>query len=387
MHNMLSEQQESLLKRGFSRRNFGRIATLVGAGATLPFYNEFALAQRAAGGRRMMFDMPPDAVRISSNENPAGPCPEAADAIHSVVQKGGYYGWKEPMEFSQLASQIEGVKEDSLRVYAGSSDPLAHAVLAFCSPTKSFVMADPGYEAGSGTANFIGAKVYRVPLTKDYKHDVKAMVAADPNAGIIYICNPNNPSGTLTPKADVEWVLANKPKGSILLLDEAYIHISQAWESRGTDLVAKDADVVVLRTFSKLYGMAGLRAGFAAGRPDLLQKMSPWASGMLPITGMAGAAASLKVKTLVPERRNSYKELREDVFAFMDKHNYSYIKSDSNCFMIDVKRPAQEFQKAMMAQKVMVGRSWPVWPTYSRVTVGSKSDMEKFKAAMLVVMG
>jgi histidinol-phosphate aminotransferase len=145
--------------------------------------------------------------------------------------------------------------------------------------------------------------------------------------------------------------------------------------------------VIVLRTFSKLYGMAGLRAGFAAGRPDLLAKMRPWQSGMLPVTGMAGAAASLKVKNLVPDRRQSYKELREDVFAFMDKHNYTYVKSDSNCFMIDVKRPPQEFQKAMMAQKIMVGRSWPVWPTHSRVTVGSKSDMEKFKAALLVVMG
>src|SRR6202142_4688934 len=115
MHNMLNEQQESLLKRGFSPRNFGRIATLVGAGATLPFYNEFALAQRAAGGRRMMMDMPPDAVRISSNENPAGPCPEAADAIHNVVQKGGYYGWEGPKECAPPARETGGHKEDYIR--------------------------------------------------------------------------------------------------------------------------------------------------------------------------------------------------------------------------------------------------------------------------------
>src|SRR5438552_17620181 len=113
-------------------------------------------------------------------------------------------------------------------------------------------MGDPAYEAPMRAASCSRAKIHKVPLTKSYAHDVKAMVAADPNAGIIYICNPNNPTGTVTPKADIEWVVANKPKGSILLLDEAYIHISQAWESRGTDLVAKDADVVVLRTFSKL---------------------------------------------------------------------------------------------------------------------------------------
>src|SRR5258708_4084727 len=122
-----SEEHVNLLKRGFSRRTFGRIATLVGAGTTLPFYNEFALAQRASGGgRRGMMELPADVVRISSNENPAGPCPEAADAIHNVVKKGGYYGWMEPMQFTQLAADIEGVKPEYVQVYAGSSDPLHH---------------------------------------------------------------------------------------------------------------------------------------------------------------------------------------------------------------------------------------------------------------------
>ena len=123
------------------------------------------------------------------------------------------------------------------------------------------------------------------------------MVAADPNAGIFYICNPNNPTGTLTKRSDIEWALANKPKGSILLLDEAYLHFSDATPT--TDLVAQDKEIIVLRTFSKLFGMAGLRAGAAIGRPDLLAKMKSYSAGALPITGMVGADASLKVKTLV----------------------------------------------------------------------------------------
>jgi histidinol-phosphate aminotransferase len=378
---LLAEQEKDFLKRGFSRRSFGRIATLIGAGSTLPFYNEAALAQLSFAGTP-----PPDAVIINANENPLGPCPEAADAIHNIVRQGGRYLYGETFNLRKVLAETEGVKDDHITVYAGSSQPLHTAVLAFCSPSKSFVTADPGYEAGQRAAQFIKAKVIGIPLTKDHAHDVRAMVAADPNAGIIYICNPNNPSGTLTSRADIEWALANKPAGSILLLDEAYIHLSKAWENRGSDLVAAGKEVMILRTFSKLYGMAGLRAGYAMARPDYLEKISSLGAGAMAVTAMAGATASVKVKTLVPERRKKIGDVREDTFAFLDKHNMHYIASDSNCFMLDVKRPAKEYVQAMMKEKVWVGRSWPSMPTYSRITVGTADEMEKFKAATLKVM-
>src|SRR5262249_947011 len=148
------------------------------------------------------------------------------------------------------------LKSTYVRAFPGSSAPLHQAVLAFTSPDRPFVTADPGYEAGENAARFIGAKVIRKPLLKDraYAHDVRAMAAASPNAGLIYICNPNNPSGTTTPRADIEWLLENKPKGAIVLLDEAYIHL--CGEPMCADLVAKDKDIVILRTFSKIYGMA-----------------------------------------------------------------------------------------------------------------------------------
>ena len=127
----------------------------------------------------------------------------------------------------------------------------------------------------------------RVPLTKDYAHDVKAM-AAVADAGLIYVCNPNNPTGTLTPKADIEWLVANKPSGAVVMVDEAYTHIAGA--PFNTDLVAADKDLIVLRTFSKIYGMAGLRAGAALARPDLIEKLAGFSAGMMPITGMVAAA-------------------------------------------------------------------------------------------------
>src|ERR1700722_13553259 len=117
------------------------------------------------------------------------------------------------------------------------------------------------------------------------------MIKAEPNAGVYYVCNPKNPTGTLTPRKDIEYLLANKTRDAVVVIDEAYIHFSGN-AGMSSDLVAADKDVIVLRTFSKLYGMAGIRAGFAMGRPDLLAKLRPYGSGPLPVTGLACAAAS-----------------------------------------------------------------------------------------------
>ena len=378
---ILNEQQKcDLINRGFSRRNFGRIAAMVTAGATLPFYNEPALAQLSK------VDAPPDAVLINANENPLGPCKEAREAAAKMIEQGGRYRYSEADRVAQLLAEQEGVKQNYVRIHPGSSGPLHQAVLAFCSPTRPFVMADPGYEAGGRAAQFIGAETIRVPLMKDkgYCHDVKAMVAASPNAGLIYICNPNNPTGTLTPKAEIEWLVANKPKNSVVMIDEAYTHIAGA--PFHTDMVAADKDVIVLRTFSKIYGMAGLRAGAAIARPDLLQKVSNFSSTMMPITGMAAASASLQVKSLIPERRKYMADVREDVFGFLEKHKVTFVPSVSNCFMIDVKRPGGQIVKAMADEKVYIGRVWAVWPNHVRVSVGTPEEMSKFKSAFLKVM-
>lgn len=372
---------------GYSRRRMLRAASLLSAGAALPFYNEFALAQDAAERPRgMRAPMPPDAVRIGSNENPLGPCAEACEAIAKIARYGGRYSpFNEQGDFIKAVSEVEGVKAEFITPYAGSSDPLHRAVLAFTGTGKGLVMGDPGYESGAGTARFMGIKVTRVPLTAGaYAHDVKAMLAADPNAGVYYICNPNNPTGTITKRADIEWLLANKNKDSILLLDEAYIHFCE--EMPGSDLVAKEKDVVVLRTFSKAFGMAGIRCGMAMGRPDLLAKMRPYGSGMLPITGLVAGTASYRAKTLVADRRAINTRIREDVFEFLEKKKIKYIPSVSNKFMMEAGRPGAELTKALAAEKVFIGRTWPVWPTMVRVSIGTQEEMNKFKAALSKVL-
>ena len=177
------------------------------------------------------------------------------------------------------------------------------------------------------------------------------MLAAAPDAGIFYVCSPNNPTGTLTSHADIEYLLENKPKGSVVMVDEAYIHFCDA--PTALDLVKADKDVIVLRTFSKIYGMAGLRCGFAVGRPDLIKKLNAYGGwNAMPVTAVAAAIASMKDATLVPDRKRINTETRQTTFAWLDSNGYEYSPSVSNCFMLKAGKPAHDVIAAMAHQNV-----------------------------------
>jgi histidinol-phosphate aminotransferase len=382
MRDLLPPDRPGNLPAGLTRRDFARLAAFLAAGAALPFYNESTLAQDIKAIARI----PPDAVKLNANENPLGPCPEALEAIRKVLPLAGRYLFQETQAFVEAMAASEGLPTSHVLPSAGSSDPLHRTVLAFTSPGRPLVTAEPGYEAPEGAARAMKAKVIKVPLRKDYSHDAKAMAAACPDAGLIFVCNPNNPTGTVTHKDDIVSLVANKPKGCVVLVDEAYIHFA-ASATPATDLVAAGEDVIVLRTFSKLYGMAGLRAGAALARPDLLEKVRAFGGpNLLPATGMAGATASLKNKALVSQRRAILAEVRKDLFAWLDRKGLAYIPSEANMVLIDAKRPGREAAEAMLEHKVAIGRSWPALPTHVRVTIGTAAEMEKFKAAFESVM-
>ena len=375
------EQRRDFANRGFSRRDLGRLAAFLAAGSALPFYNEAAMAQ----GLSALPNLGSDAVRINANENPMGPCPEAIAAITRIVAQGGRYLYGETTEFVRTLAEVEGLSTESVLPFAGSSDPLHRAVLAFAGPGKGLVIADPGYEAGEKAARFIKAKITRVPLRKDGSHDAQAMATVDPDAGLIYVCNPNNPTGSVTKKEDIDYLIANKPKGAIVLLDEAYIHLSTSAEP-GTPHVVADRDVVILRTFSKLYGMAGLRAGAAFGRPDLLEKIRNFGAGALPVTGMVGATASLKVKDLVEKRRKIIADIREETAGWLASKGYACMPSEANMLMFDTGRPGRQVFEALLKEKVAIGRSWASMPTHVRISIGTAEEMAKFRAAFAKVM-
>ena len=322
---------------------------------------------------------------IDQNENPLGPCAAARSAVSDMAAQGGRYLTDLTDSFEKTYAASVGLKPDFVQSFPGSSGPLHHSVLTFTSATRSFVTADPGYEAGLFAANTSAAKIVKVPLTKSYAHDVKAMIAAAPDAGLFYICSPNNPTGTLTPLADIEYLVEHKPKGSIVMVDEAYIHFAGA--PSAVDLVKAEKDVIVLRTFSKLYGMAGLRCGMAMAKPELLEKivaLMGW--NAMPTTAVAAASASLADANLVPERRRINAEVRGETFQWLDAHGYSYIPSEANFFMLDTKQPARGVIDAMSKRGVRIGRIWPAMPTYSRITVGTHEEMAMFRDAWHEVM-
>jgi len=365
---------------GFSRRNFLNLALAASATAACStILTEPLLA-------RQHDHIPQGAVAIDSNENPLGPCTSARQAITAIIPNGGRYSDYLTEELIATFAETEGIPANHIAAYPGSSEPLHYSVLAFTSPGKSYVTADPGYEAGMHAAGIASARVVKVPLTGNYSHDVRAMLAQGPDAGLYYVCTPNNPTGTLTSHADIEYLVEHKPQGSVVMVDEAYIHFADGATS-AIDLVKAGQDVIVLRTFSKIYGMAGLRCGFSIARPDLQQKIGQYHGfNPMPITAVVAASASLKDSTLVPERRRINATTREAVFDWLRTNGYSFIPSQSNCFMLDTRRNGQHVIEAMRQQNVYIGRIWPVMPTYVRITIGTPAEMSQFQTAFNRVM-
>jgi histidinol-phosphate aminotransferase len=369
-----------LAGRGFTRRQMLRVVALASAASALPFSSERALAQLSDAG-----NLPDDAVKINANEFPEGPSERALEALAQVAHNGNRYQYPETEALVAAAAQLENLRPEHFSMYPGSSLALHHAVIAFTSPKRALVTAEPGYEAAARAAEFIGAKVLRVPLRHDGAHDLPAMLTAAKSepVGLFYVCNPNNPTGTVTPRSEIDSLVANKPAGSVVLLDEAYIHFCD--EKPGVDFVRERKDVVVLRTFSKIFGMAGLRAGFALAHKELLGRMTGWNTGALPVTAMAAARTMLGEPELIAARKRANTERRTDLMQFFDAHGFKYTPSVSNALMVDARMPTQKVVEGLKQQNVYVGRPWPVWPTHVRVSIGSAAELARFKSAFLEV--
>jgi histidinol-phosphate aminotransferase len=385
----------STVNQSVSRRSFMRIFGAASAAATS--FPALAAVQQAGtqapaakngGARGMQFSS--DTVVISANENPLGPAQSALTAICSTASLGGRYHFDEYVKTIAVFNEQFDLKKDYSALFPGSSGPLDLALMSNIGPDKPLVYGDPSYEQGPRAADTMKAQKFPVPLTATYAHDVRAMLKAHPSPGAYYIVNPNNPTGTMTPKEDLVWLVNNKPKGSVVIIDEAYHHFSDAESC--IDLVRQDKDVIVMRTFSKIYGMAGIRAGLAIARPDLIQNFNsvggPSQSlASISITSAAAARASLQDKDLVPLRKKINSDIRSETLEFLSKHGYKFVPgSQGNMFMVDVKRPGREFQAAMLKQNVAIGRTWSAMPSYVRVTVGTKAEMEKFQTAFVKCM-
>jgi len=375
VNNWLQLPSKPLTRRGFLR---GAAAATV----ALPIMTEAKLAWASQLTKQMEIDGT-GKVLLNANENPLGPCDGALRAINELGARCGRYDFNAGVELAKLITAQEGLKEGYLALYAGSSEPLQYSVLAFTSAAHGLVCADPGYEAPGMAAAAANVQVHYVPLRSDYSHDVRRMVEIAPDAGCYYICNPNNPTASVTSRDDIFWLVQHKPHHAVVVVDEAYIHYSDA--RTVIDFAVNGRDIIVLRTFSKIYGMAGLRLGFAVARPDLLAKLQLYGMNPLPLPGVVAAQECLKSKDLVPTRKALNAQIRDATVAWLKSQGYAVVPSQANFFMVDVKRPGAEFVKSMAKRNIYVGRTWPAWPTHVRVTVGTADEMQLFQQAFAEV--
>lgn len=382
---LTKDAEDDLCNRGYSRRQFGRISSLlsVGAAANLLLPQAFAASRRNSA-----FVAAPDMIRIGSNECWTGPFPTSAVAGQAMVLHGNRY---EPHHLRrnliETVAQVENTAIENVIPWPGSSDALLRTVICFCSPLRGVVTANPTYEAVWGSAEWLKTKLTRVPLTaaNNYVTDVRAMLRADPNAGMYYVCSPNNPTGTVTPLEDIQWLADHKPKDAILVVDEAYIHFSNA--KSAIPLIQGRDDILILRTFSKLFGMAGLRLGLSVASPKLHDRMMRFdgenLTSMLSVVALAVGGPSLTETSMITQRRNEMIAAREMTLEHLTKRKIAFIPdSQANMIMVDWKRDATAVKEAFSRQKVEIGRNWPIWPKVSRITIGSMHDMQGFCMAL-----
>jgi histidinol-phosphate aminotransferase len=378
-HLIREEMKDDLLSRGYSRRQMMRTAMMfAGGAAALSMSGETAFAADDEASKGM--------VRIGLNECWAGPMEPGLKAGTAALANSNRYSPNNEIEtLTKTISTIENIPTDHIAIYPGSGGILSRAIVAYCSPAKGLVMADPSYNNVVRTAQFINAPVGLVALTSDYRHDMKAMLSANPNAGLYYVVNPNNPTGTMTPMAEIEWLVDNKPAGSIVLIDEAYIHWTNEYPNNTANhLVRAGKEVIIARTFSKIFGMAGARCGYLMAQPDVLKKVALFESDRPSMATAACANASLTATALIAARRKELIANRSMTEDFLKKRGLRVIgPSFGNMVMVDWKtKTAKEMGEIYKARGVQIAAPrWSVWPTVGRISIGTKQEMEAFFAA------
>jgi histidinol-phosphate aminotransferase len=322
-------------------------------------------------------------LRLSANENPYGPSLKAHKAMHDAFGVCCRYPDEQNDVLIEKLAKINGVNRDQIVLGDGSSEILKLCAETFTGPMQGkLVAADPTFEAILEYAKANGAEVVKVPLTSSFAHDLPKMSAAAKN-GLIYICNPNNPTASITPKNELREFITKSPRETMILVDEAYFHYADSPDYDSLiPLVKHHPNLIVARTFSKIYGMAGLRCGYCVAQKPTIDRMHPfqmWDS--VNIMALAAASASLDDADQVTNGRRLISEAKSFVTAELKKMGYKQIPSQANFIMFDCKRPVVPLIQALKDRNVQVGRLFPALPNHMRLTIGKKSEMESFLSA------
>jgi histidinol-phosphate aminotransferase len=319
-------------------------------------------------------------VRLSANENPYGPSPNALKAMTNSFGLSCRYPDEHNNVLIDKVAKLNGVDHEQILLGDGSGE-----ILKLCAETftgkehGTLVAADPTFEAILNNAKANGAEVIKVPLNSTFAHDLPKMHAAAKD-GLIYICNPNNPTASITPKDELRDFIAKTPRETMILVDEAYFHYADSPDYDSViPLVKEHPNLVVSRTFSKIYGMAGLRCGYCVAQKEAIDRMRSnqmWDS--VNIMALAAASASLDDTDQVPNGQRLNSETKTFVISELQRMGHKTIPSQANFIMFDCKKPVVPLIKTLKERSVHVGRLFPALPNHMRLTIGKKSEMEIF---------
>jgi len=328
-------------------------------------------------------------ICIASNENPVGPGKKVLDGLSAVLE-GGRKPGRYSNQVGDLTDAIAGhfkVKTENVLVSEGSTEILRAATQVFTAKTKPLVGTIPTYEECAGYAELIGNPVKGVKLNSEFKIDLDAYLAASKGAGLVFYCNPNNPTATYVgAKATRDYltkITAASPD-TIILVDEAYFdYVTDPDHETHIPFALEHPNVIVARTFSKAYGMAGLRQGYAIGHADTLRKLRPWTAasgtGSLNVFGMAAATIAIgQDASFTENERNRNKAVREFTTKWFKDRGMKPTDAQANFMFVDIGTPAKEFREACRAKNVLVARDFPPFEkTHARITLGTMEEMQK----------
>jgi histidinol-phosphate aminotransferase len=325
-------------------------------------------------------------ARLFANENPFGPSDKAKKAILEALPTSYQYPFMFLRDLSQKIAGFEGIDEDSIMLASGSSPLLMAAALTYSKPGGNIITGDPSYEDLPTKATRVGEKWIKVPLTADYKLDLDAMEKAiDDNTGLIYICNPNNPTATVVDTAKLKAFCERVSKKVPVFIDEAYIDYLD--DPQGTTMIplvkAGNSNIIIARTFSKLYGFAGLRVGYVMTSPDTIKKLSAYTEAFMSIsaTSLQAALASYQDREYLDAALKKTNASKAYLYEVLKKEGYTYVPSCANFVLFPIKMEGKQFTDEMMKRGVGV-RFWKFNnKEWCRVSVGRMDEMEAFAAA------
>lgn len=321
-------------------------------------------------------------ILLNSNENAYGPLPNSVDALQGALGQANRYPFSFYGELAEELGALHHVQPSQIVLGCGSSEILRMATAALLGKGKQLVQASPTYEAAERYARVAGASVVSVPLTNEFGHDLRAMLAATKTAeSLVYICNPNNPTASLTPRRQIEDFIAHLPSLCHVLVDEAYHHFatpSDLYRSFIDDPVNDDR-VIVCRTFSKIYGLAGLRLGYAVASPKMAEALRTYATminlnGMVSVAALAGLSDSEGLRAAAKRNADDRQEFFNQAMARMLKP----IDSHANFVMLNSHHPAEQLIEHFKRNNILIGRKFPAMSTYIRVSLGRRQEMSEF---------